>query len=269
MIHILTVHWKTDKWIDIQNKFIKRNIKAKFKTYAFLNYLPVDYSSEFDFVFDEPIENHATKLNLLAQFAINTSNSEDDWLMFLDGDAFPIGDIEKFGREKLKIYPLVAIQRKENMGDFQPHPCFSLTTIKFWKKIKGDWRSGFCWRDSTGQLVSDVGGNLLAILNRNEIEWYPLVRSNRINLHPLWYGIYGDLIYHHGAGFRRPLSRYDKYNKVFLYKLIRKFPNRIRKKIPVGRRISKENEIIGDRVYNSILIDDTFYRRFMEESNSK
>jgi len=40
-------------------------------------------------------------------------------------------------------------------------------------------------------------------------DWYPLLRSNGRNLHPIWFGIYGDIIYHHGAGFRAPVSRYD------------------------------------------------------------
>jgi hypothetical protein len=29
-----------------------------------------------------------------------------------------------------------------------------------------------------------------------------VLRSNRVDLDPLFFGIYGDVIYHHGAGFR-------------------------------------------------------------------
>ena len=36
------------------------------------------------------------------------------------------------------------------------------------------------------------------------IEWRPLLRSNGTDLDPLYFGIYGDVVYHHGAGFRIP-----------------------------------------------------------------
>jgi hypothetical protein len=58
--------------------------------------------------------------------------------------------------------------------------------------------------------VTDVGGNLLGALEERGVEWEPILRTNRRNLHPLWFGVYGDLVYHHGGGFRRrPISRVD------------------------------------------------------------
>ena len=43
-----------------------------------------------------------------------------------------------------------------------------------------------------GEPVTDVGGNLLRALERTETPWTPLLRSNRVNPHPLWFGIYGE-----------------------------------------------------------------------------
>jgi len=34
-----------------------------------------------------------------------------------------------------------------------------------------------------------------------------LLRSNRIDLHPILFALYGGIVYHHGSGFRGPLSR--------------------------------------------------------------
>ena len=42
------------------------------------------------------------------------------------------------------------------------------------------------------------------------IEWYPLNRSNKINLHPLYFGIYDDIIYHNWTGSRNPITRPDR-----------------------------------------------------------
>ena len=50
-------------------------------------------------------------------------------------------------------------------------------------------------------------GNLLRQLEEHNIDWLPLLRSNTRNPDPLWFGVYGHRIYHHGAGFRDRDSR--------------------------------------------------------------
>jgi hypothetical protein len=209
MIHIATVHWQDESWIDVQLGYLKRNITEPFRVYAWLNGVPGDHRHKFHYVNTERVQAHATKLNILADLIYFDSDRSDDLIIFLDGDAFPIGDVIGFAREKLREYPLIAVQRLENNGDLQPHPCFCLTTVGFWKRIGGDWNLGYEWEDPQGKPMSDVGGNLLGILRREKLDWYPLRRTNRVNLHPLWFGIYAGQIYHHGAAFRAPLSRID------------------------------------------------------------
>jgi hypothetical protein len=240
--------------------------------YAFLNSLPQHHQSKYFYSSTEPIGSHAIKLNLLADMACFHSTNDNDWLMFIDGDAFPIADIVSFSSRNLSKCPLLAIQRKENNGDRQPHPSFCLTTVKFWKEINGDWKHGCGWRDSDGNIVTDVGGNLLGKLEEKEIKWLPLVRSNKRDIHELWFGIYGDLIYHHGAGFRRPVSRIDLSNYSFLpslnttnrflrelYRYAKKIENRI-----TIKRISRKNKCLAENIYQSILTDTSFYHYFQE-----
>lgn len=210
MIHIATVHWKTDKWIDIQLEYLKRNIQSDFKVYAFLNDVPGEHSYKFHYCSTEPIEEHAIKLNLLAE-RISWNAKNDDIIIFLDGDAFPISEkVVPFIHSKIGFHKLIAVQRIECHGDKNPHPCFCATTISFWNQIKGDWKMGHSWKDSKGLIITDVGGNLLLKLKEFEVNWLPLHRSNKNNLHPLWFGMYADMIYHHGAGFRKPFSRVDR-----------------------------------------------------------
>lgn len=57
------------------------------------------------------------------------------------------------------------------MRDRQPHPCFCLTTVGFWNLIEGDWRQGYSWPVKSGGTATDVGGNLVGILEREGIEW--------------------------------------------------------------------------------------------------
>jgi hypothetical protein len=173
----------------------------------------------------------------------------------------------------LKQYPLAAVQRRENLGDVQPHPAFCLTTVGFWKEIAGDWKQGFAWENDAGRSITDVGGNLLGILRKRGIDWFPMLRSNKRNLHPLWYGIYDDLVYHHGAGSRMaaPHARIDFYlNRIGEKTLYRKFvcslPCGIGHLLDPIRRVNRRNQVVSERVFASIVQDPFFYQYFQEDA---
>jgi len=90
VLYVATVHWKSDKWIDIQLRYLKRNVSEPFQTFAVLNGI----DPEFDKLFDTVVPAygmHAGKLNLLAA-EIGAVGKPDDIILFLDGDAFPIAD---------------------------------------------------------------------------------------------------------------------------------------------------------------------------------
>ncbi len=269
MIHVLTVHWKDDRWVDIQLAYLKQNVPAPFQVYAFLNSLPRDHRAKYFYSSRENITSHAIKLNLLADMVALHSSNRDDWLLFLDGDAFPVQDVVAYGEDKLKKHPLVAIQRMENYGDIQPHPSFCLTTIRFWKEIGGDWKEGYRWKDLGGTPVTDVGGNLLSILNARGLDWFPMRRSNQRNLHPLWFGLYDDVAYHHGAGFREPISRVDSVPSsgaaLLCPRIVREFLRGLQSRYgPTRRRTLQRNRALSDQVYESIVRDPCFYRAFQE-----
>jgi hypothetical protein len=133
---------------------------------------------------------------------IGEEASDEDLLMFLDGDAFPIADPMPFLSAALARAPLVAVRRAENADEPQPHPCFCVTTVGTWRRLPGDWTAGPTWPGAHGRPTTDVGGNLLRRLELSKTPWVPMLRSNRTNLDPLYFGIYEDIVYHHGAGFR-------------------------------------------------------------------
>ena len=202
MIYILTVHWQFDFWVDVQIRHWRRYLHDPFRIYAFCDRMKNDHSAKFDYC--SPLKglvDHATKLNALATVACESA-SRDDVLVFCDSDAFPVRDITQFLRDGLERWPLLAVQRRENAGDMQPHPCFAATTAGFWRDIGGDWRSGPTWTNAYGQTVTDVGANLLHALMINNVPWGRMLRSNCVNLHPLLFALYDGLVYHHGAGSR-------------------------------------------------------------------
>lgn len=266
MIYIATVHWQTDKWVDIQLRYFQMNVREPFRVFAFLSGDACKHKQKYYFACTEPIAEHAIKLNLLARF-IELEADDEDVVVFIDGDAFPIKPIDDFITRTLKQYPLAAIRRTENIGDIQPHPSFCFTTVGFWKQIEGDWKEGFEWETTAGIRRTDVGGNLLNILTQKHIAWLPLERTAQLTEHGLMFGIYADLVYHHGAGFRDPLSMYDRTKSlkgIIRFKPLALLLDGVMKRISVknlfrlhrilgvSKRIRSENQRLSQKIYERI-----------------
>lgn len=207
MLHIATVHLISPRWIPIQTRALHEHIADPHEIWSSLELIDARWDKYFDHVVAQR-GSHAGKLNHLA-FEISQIADPADLIMFIDGDAFPIADPMPLVREGLSATSLVAVRRAENAGEPQPHPCFCVTTIETWNRISGDWTDGPTWEGPHGEPESDVGANLLHRLSHAGLTWSEILRSNKHNIHPLYYAIYGNAIYHHGAGFRPmgPLTR--------------------------------------------------------------
>jgi hypothetical protein len=200
MLHIATVHVDSPRWIEIQTRHLREHLSVPYRTWASIAHIDPSYAVHFDRVVEQA-GMHAGKLNHLAQ-EIAHEASDEDLLMFLDGDAFPIADPMPLIDESLARAPLMAVRRAENLGDLQPHPCFCVTTVGTWRRLPGDWSAGYKWLNAKGWSTSDVGANLLRQLELTETPWVEVLRSNRRELDPIFFSIYGDVVYHHGGGFR-------------------------------------------------------------------
>lgn len=273
MIHILTVHWQSPMWIDIQLQYINHYLQEPYKVYAYLNEISdfERFAKKFYYASNEEITSHAIKLNTLADMACFNSNSENDILLFIDGDAFPINPLDNFIADKLKEYSMAAIQRLENDGDIQPHPSFCITTVKFWKEIKGDWKAGTkpCF-NMNGNGIRDVGCILHHKITENNTSWYKMLRSNSKRfINQVDFGVYDNLIYHHGAGFRPPVTRNDKKQvKNFRKKKLRF--RKMKKILPEGiaeKYFNPFNSILPDKekahkdMYQFIKSDFNFHKK--------
>jgi hypothetical protein len=284
MIHIATVHWMCDRWIDIQREYLRRNMDRPYRTYADLEGIDPRRRDDFDVTADLGGVVHAEKLNALAELIAERADAGDT-LVFLDGDAFPVAPIGDFLEEKLSRYPLAAIRRDENLGDIQPHPSFCATTVGFWTEIEGDWSRGpeWRWKNALGWTVEDVGGKLLWILNERGIDWCPLLRTNAGTLHPLLFGVYEHRIYHHGAGFRPvfertdrnlagkqpplpaslPLQPPDSFVGKLIWKVRAKFWYLTKKRGVAKReeRLTRKNLELSEQVFAMIEEDEAFYEK--------
>ncbi len=277
MIHVCTVHWHDERWLAPQLRFLRRYLPAEHRIYASLNGIDASWADEFTFAEDLDGPHHV-KLNFLAEVARRDA-SDDDLLLFIDSDAFPVAPI---GHELLGGTPLVAVRRDENMGEIQPHPCFCLTTMGFWFDIQGDWAQGYQWQATNGEMVTDGGGNLLGILRERNIDWRPLLRSNKVDIHPLFFAVYGDAVYHHGAGSRRPVTfqaglqgRKEMRLAAGQAKIPASVPLLGRAERSARYRLARrrhkrriaeyadQGQLLSDQVFQSIENDDDFYRQFV------
>jgi hypothetical protein len=194
------VHHRDPAWIRIQARYLRQHLSVPYVTWTSLQGIDPSYGEHFDHVVDQA-GGHAGKLNNLA-VEVSFQADEGDLLMFIDGDAFPIADPMPLIEDGLGRARLLAIRRAENADEPQPHPSFCVTTVGAWRRLCGDWCAGYTWPSPRGTPTSDVGGNLLRRLEVEGEPWVQVLRTNTHDLDPLYFGIYGGAIYHHGAGFR-------------------------------------------------------------------
>jgi hypothetical protein len=286
VIHVATVHWRDPRWLEPQRRYLKRNIASPFRVYAQLEGIDERLAAGVDVVTHLKIDanaptSHAARLSALAQL-ITRDADPADVLIFLDGDAFPVAPLDAFLERTLARFPLAAIRRDENLGDRQPHPSFCSTTVGFWQGLGGDWSGGrdWTWTNDLGWTVDDTGGKLLAALTEREINWYPLARTNRRNLHPVLFGVYDDLVYHHGAGFHAPFDRVDRARAglwpsvpadlvvepastaakvLWKVKAKRWYWTQKRQVVRREQRLQRRNRELSDRIYERLRQDPGFW----------
>ncbi len=271
MLYVATVHYKSPRWIDIQAKYLKRHIAVPYQTWSSIEGIDPSYATSFDTVFEQR-GPHPCKLNHLA-LEIGHVAAEDDLIMFLDGDAFPVADPMPVIEEGLQRAPLLAVRRAENLDEPQPHPCFCVTTVGTWRSLPGDWSLGPTWPASRRELVSDVGAVLLRTLELSGTPWSQLLRTNGAKLHPLLFAVYGDVVYHHGAGFReKALPRID-HERLVAQRPPRRFfrdaIDRARGGMDAGVRGGNErieqNNRDSQRVFDAIQRDDPNWLELITE----
>jgi hypothetical protein len=200
LLYVATAHYGSPRWIEIQVDHLRRHISVEFQTWASIEGIDPAFASHFDRTVEQ-LGSHSGKLNHLAMEILGQAD-DDDLLMFLDGDAFPIADPMPTIETALSQAALLAVRRAENVDQPQPHPCFCVTTVRTWRSLPGDWSSGPIWPGGRGWDVTDVGSLLMRALELAGLRWVELLRSNKHDLDPLYFAVYGDLVYHHGAGFR-------------------------------------------------------------------
>ena len=201
MIHILTVHF-VDKWIDTQLEFFKKNIKSPYRVYTILGENFDEHKDKFYFA-EEGKLKHYHALQKLHKILDSKSPDNNDTVIVIDSDAFPIKPLDDYLTKHLNSCEFLAIS--EPRHNYQPTPiqpfeCFYAFKYEFFNKYN------FEFKFKPGIHQNWIDWMIDWFKNKN-IEWYPLNRTNKIDIHTLFFGIYDDIIYHHWGGSRHRVSR--------------------------------------------------------------
>ena len=157
---------------------------------------------------------HAYYLDALAERAVGAGASH---LVTLDIDSFPIDDrwIDVLAKYAPPESGVAAILRVENGDSALPHPSCALIPRAFFDEYQpsfspdSDMTREFRHFQRTTNQSADTGIRLAHILWSERLAWGKLLRTNVRNPHYLIAGIYGDVVFHLGAGARFTLFRAD------------------------------------------------------------
>jgi len=229
-IYVISVHSGDEalngiEFLDLQLSGFKKNTSSSCKFY--LGVYGDDYKkckedySESNITFIDVTKAHEDynlskehwiRLNFIYDhLEKNVEFDDEDIIVFADSDAWPIREWEGKINSLLEKNKAVAIERRENPEPLltdkakpYPHPSFFAIKANFWKK---HYRKGLEWDLGPKEDQFKTSGPTIKIwLEDNGYSYAPLLRTNCIDIHPLYYGVYGDIIYHHGAGTR---PKYD------------------------------------------------------------
>jgi hypothetical protein len=137
---------------------------------------------------------HPRALDYLA----NKISADFDYIVTLDTDSFPVRDdwLDVLIGACKDGAALAGVYRNEMASTIHPFIHVSGLCIS---------RRDFLTLDVSfaRKISQDVGQNITEEIQRLGHKIAPLERSNDVNFHFLVGGIYGDVIYHHGAGSRK------------------------------------------------------------------
>jgi hypothetical protein len=277
MIHIVVAsrgHWWFDTWYESFTKYTKED----FKIYMFydsdqwhpdgnipLKLQQVDFFINGDITDKTEIDGpkkplnegwtHGVYLDYMFINFVKKNSNDDDLVVFIDSDAFPINDWDVICRKKLKSVDFISMGDRY-YGPFKPElgpkPCLFITTVKFWNENKLSWRCS--------DIHDEMGTQLVHIFKDYKFDLLNV--SNKFFINDYCYLCYGNLFYHHGqAAFKFVLDQLherDRSQKRWM------MDEEIAKKYNLNRhRIFDMQGSLARSIYNLIQDDCEIFMRYL------
>jgi len=210
--------FQTTEWPDYHIYIWNNNIDDK---------IVIDYLKNLrraTYIEADPLEKlahpHAVPLQKLYEYALNDKSK---YIVTLDIDSHPL----KKGWLKNLIFSLndqevlAGIWRNELRKAIKPyiHPSCLCTTVDFIENnnLRFDYIP-----PATDHKIGDTLSTFTDKAYQLGLDTFKLYRTNKNNFHRLMGGIYGGIIYHHGAGSRNRIRFWDESQSVSNFKRNRK-----------------------------------------------
>jgi len=214
-ILIMTVYAPSDYnhyWYKLQKHFIEKTTSIPYDFKVIINNVEDEMFDKNEVVKkNESNIGHPKGIRQIIDYM--KKNTEYSGYLLLDSDCFPVrqGWHDILDKQMFRLKKEIAAPiRFENL-DLFPHPCVAYMTKNAIVNSKVNFDYTIV-KNLIGDEIDEVGGKMLSVMN----DVLPLLRTNRVNLHPVAAGIYHHLFYHHGAGSRgfdfRVLKMYEYYN---------------------------------------------------------
>ncbi len=198
---IMTVYAPSDLnkyWYQLQKTFIRKYTSIPYDFKIITNNVDVKIFDKGEiFRVNSTNIGHPAAIEQMLEYMREESSYTH--FLILDSDAFPVrAGWHNILDKQMKVFnkSIAAPIRYENLDIF-PHPCFVYMT----KHGVNNPKLNFNYTEVAnllGDAFDEVGGAMCDVAD----EVLPLLRTNRVNLHPLAAGVYNHLLYHHAAGSR-------------------------------------------------------------------
>jgi hypothetical protein len=205
-------------------------------------------------------DEHAHYLDQLVPVALSDGATH---IATLDVDSFPI-DPNWLARSQALLRDgaaLVGVLRTEWNDVAAPHPSYMFFAREFHERFHPTFalpdnpRSEALLR-AMGQRRLDTGAGYAMVLAEQRLPWAQLLRSNKVNDHPLMGGVYGRMVFHFGAGTR------GKAFVIDIREALRQRPGA--RKRDVVPEIAARNERIAQNMLSEMNADfDAYLRRLL------
>lgn len=225
MIHILTLHFATPAWLEIQKRHLLKFTSLPEEEYkVWLGLYHLDLPEDFELPSNWEIINldkdyppegkneHYLQMEWMYHNRLKDQMCDDDIIIFMDSDAFPCApawaqDIQRLITQEGR--DVICLHQEENRGiaaldEYHPYPdlCFFVATKKAWEEHNLEWGLFNPAHQNPGFGMKD---RLVAALPNINIG--AISRTNRFNAHNVMFGVYGGTIYHQACGSRAIIGR--------------------------------------------------------------
>ena len=224
MIHILTLHYVTPAWLEIQKRHILKYTNTEdYKVW--LGKYKLDIPDDFeipsnwemidlDKVYPPELGNeHVFQMEWMYDECVKDKMDSQDIIVFMDNDAFPCDpawiDILQESLVVENRQGICVIDRG-NRGIAQPDEYWPLPDLCFFgttKSARSEYDLKFGIFHPTHQNPGMGMLDRMKVAHQNGARWGILERTNIFNSHKVMFGVYGGMIYHQGAGTRGIVGR--------------------------------------------------------------